>query len=92
MACCTTCDDAGTPIRVTFREASGKEHAVSAPLGMTMLEVAHDNKIDIEGACGGECACSTCHVVLEDAYFNKLGKPSEEELDMLDLAAGLTKT
>ena len=57
-----------------------------------MLDVAQDNHVDIEGACGGEAACSTCHVILDQAYFDKLSKPSEEELDMLDLAAGLTKT
>ena len=57
-----------------------------------MLDVAHANGIEIEGACGGETACSTCHVIVEKAYFDKLPKPSEEEVDMLDLAAGLTDT
>ena len=44
------------------------------------------------GACGGECACSTCHVVLPKDFYDSLPKPSEEELDMLDLASGLTET
>lgn len=64
----------------------------AAALGDTMLEVAQKNKIDIEGACGGECACSTCHVILDKASFDKLPPPQEEEMDMLDLATGLTKT
>lgn len=44
------------------------------------------------GACGGECACSTCHVVLEDEMYSKLPPPADEEEDMLDLALGLTDT
>lgn len=44
------------------------------------------------GACGGECACSTCHIVLEDEMYNKLPPPEDEEEDMLDLALGLTDT
>jgi len=54
-----------------------------------MLEIAHANKIDIEGACGGETACSTSHLYIDDAYFKKLPEISEAEEDMLDLAAGL---
>ena len=44
------------------------------------------------GACGGVCACSTCHVILEGKVYNNLPEPSEEEEDMLDLAFGLTST
>ena len=44
------------------------------------------------GACGGECACSTCHVILEQDVFDSLEEPDEEEEDMLDLALGLTDT
>ena len=43
----------------------------------------------LEGACGGELACSTCHIILEEAYFDKLEEADEEEEDMLDLAPGL---
>jgi ferredoxin len=45
-----------------------------------------------QGACGGETACSTCHVIVDKPYFDRLPRASEEELDMLDLAAGLTDT
>lgn len=44
------------------------------------------------GACGGALACSTCHLIVDPKFYKLLPKPSEEELDMLDLAAGLTKT
>jgi 2Fe-2S ferredoxin len=54
-----------------------------------MLEVAHANKIDIEGACGGETACSTCHIYVDESFFKKLPEMEEAEEDMLDLASGL---
>jgi|TARA_Y100000389_G_scaffold5827_2_gene5585 2Fe-2S ferredoxin len=65
---------------------------LDVPVGTTILEAAHNNDIDLEGACEGSLACSTCHVIVDDAYFNKLSEPSEDEEDMLDLAFGLTKT
>ena len=61
-------------------------------MGSTVLEVAHANKIEIEGACGGECACSTCHVIVDDESFEKLPELELEEEDMLDLAAEVTDT
>ena len=47
----------------------------------------------MEGACGGSCACSTCHVIVEDySYYDRIPEPSDDENDMLDLAFGLTET
>ena len=63
--------------------------AAKAAIGDSMLEVAHAHKVDIEGACGGETACSTCHVYVDAAFFKKLPEMEEAEEDMLDLAAGL---
>ena len=58
-----------------------------------MLEVAHRNDIELEGACEGSLACSTCHVVIRDqSVYDKLPEPDDDENDMLDLAFGLTKT
>ena len=57
-----------------------------------MLEIAHRNHIGIEGACEGSLACSTCHVIVEKEWFDKLDTASEDEEDMLDLAFGLTHT
>jgi 2Fe-2S ferredoxin len=59
---------------------------------LSVLEVAHKNGIDLEGACEGSLACSTCHVVVDKEWFDKLDEASEEEEDMLDLAFGLTHT
>eukprot|EP00897_Mesotaenium_endlicherianum_P000109 jgi/Mesen1/10099/ME000074S09442 len=80
-------------ISVTFLTREGDEKTIHVPIGMNMLEAAHENDIDLEGACEGSLACSTCHVILmdEEAY-NKLPEPSDEENDMLDLAFGLTET
>ena len=65
---------------------------VMSARGKKMVDVALDNDVNIEAACGGELACSTCHVVLDEALYDKLPEKSEEEDDMLDLAMGLTKT
>ena len=56
------------------------------------MRLAHENDVDLEGACEGACACSTCHVILDKQIFDKLDPPSVEEEDMLDLAFGLTPT
>ena len=65
---------------------------VEGNIGDSLLDVAHDNDIEIEGACGGEMACSTCHVILEPEIYKSLPKAKEEEEDMLDLALGITPT
>ncbi len=78
--------------RMTFIEPDGTRHDVEAPIGHSVLEIAHANDIDIEGACEGAMACSTCHVIVDAAWFDRLGEISEDEEDMLDLAFGLTAT
>jgi 2Fe-2S ferredoxin len=65
---------------------------VDAPLGLSVLEIAHLHDVDVEGACEGSLACSTCHVIVDPEWYDKLEEPSEEEEDMLDLAFGLTHT
>jgi 2Fe-2S ferredoxin len=77
---------------MTFIERDGTRREVDAPLGLSVLEIAHANNVDIEGACEGSLACSTCHVIVDDAWFRKLAEPTEDEEDMLDLAFGLQKT
>jgi 2Fe-2S ferredoxin len=75
-----------------FVEKNGTEREVDAPLGLSVLEIAHQNKIDIEGACEGSLACSTCHVIVDPDWYTKLTRATEDEEDMLDLAFGLTAT
>lgn len=80
-------------INVTFVDKDGKEKHIKVPEGFSILEAAHDNDIDLEGACEGTMACSTCHViVLDEDQYDNLPEPTDEELDMLDLALGLTRT
>ena len=78
--------------KMTFIERDGRPKTVEAPSGLSVLEIAHRNDIDIEGACEGSLACSTCHVVIDNAWYDRLDEASEDEEDMLDLAFGLTKT
>jgi len=78
--------------KMTFIERNGLPREVEAPLGLSILEIAHKHGVDIEGACEGSLACSTCHVIVEAGWFGKLARPSEDEEDMLDLAFGLEKT
>lgn len=78
--------------KMTFIEPNGTRREVDAPSGLSVLEIAHKHGIDIEGACEGSLACSTCHVIVDTAWFKKLATPTEDEEDMLDLAFGLTRT
>ncbi|KAI3777927.1 hypothetical protein L1987_47730 [Smallanthus sonchifolius] len=79
-------------VSVTFFDKDG-EQEIKVPVGMSMLEAAHENDIELEGACEGSLACSTCHlIVLDVEQYNKLEDPTDEENDMLDLAFGLTET
>ncbi|MDZ3837259.1 MAG: ferredoxin family 2Fe-2S iron-sulfur cluster binding protein [Rhodospirillales bacterium] len=79
--------------KMTFVSPDGTvRKEVEAPVGLSVLEIAHRNDIDLEGACEGSLACSTCHVVVEPKWYDELDDPSEEEEDMLDLAFGLTHT
>lgn len=78
--------------RITFIDPDGTRHDVEAPAGLSVLEIAHRNDIDLEGACEGSLACSTCHVIVDPKWYGRLLDPTEDEEDMLDLAFGLTRT
>jgi 2Fe-2S ferredoxin len=75
-----------------FIERDGAPREVDAPLGLSVLEIAHRHKVDIEGACEGSLACSTCHVIVDPDWYDLLKDATEDEEDMLDLAFGLTQT
>ncbi len=78
--------------RVRFVSADGREvQEVDAPAGERLLDVAQNAGQPLEGACGGQMACSPCHVIAEAEDFAKLPAASEEEEDMLDLAAHVTR-
>jgi 2Fe-2S ferredoxin len=77
---------------MTFIKPDGSRVEVDAPLGLSVLEIAHKNNIDLEGACEGSLACSTCHVIVDPEWYELLEEASEDEEDMLDLAFGLSHT
>ena len=78
--------------KLVFIEQNGTRREVEAPLGLSVLEIAHRNGIDLEGACEGSLACSTCHVIIDPEWYDLLKEATEDEEDMLDLAFGLTRT
>jgi 2Fe-2S ferredoxin len=78
--------------KVTFIDQDGAMTNIDARSGVSILEIAQSNGIDVEGACEGGMACSTCHLIVDPDWFDRLVAASEEEEDMLDLAFGLTRT
>src|SRR5262249_31976660 len=78
--------------KMVFIEQNGTRREGEAPLGLSVLELAHRNGIDLEGACEGSLACSTCHVIIDPEWYDLLKEATEDEEDMLDLAFGLTRT
>ena len=83
----------GVSVLVRFVSAKGDEVSeVTAPDGARLLDVAQADGQPLEGTCEGQMACSTCHVIIDPEDFPRLPRASEEEEDMLDLAAGVTRT
>ena len=79
-------------LHVNFILPNGETVQVEAEEGEHLLEIAHKNKVALEGACEASLACSTCHVVVKNDWFNKLDEATDAEEDMLDYAFGLTHT
>lgn len=79
-------------MQVRFVTAKGERVNVEAQAGDTLLAVAQAAGMPLEGTCEGQMACSTCHVLIGEEWFARLNEPSEEEEDLLDLAAGVSRT
>ena len=74
-------------VKITFIDTAGTARTVEGEVGLTVMETAIKNGVPgIEAECGGACACSTCHVYIDDAWREKVGEPSPMEEDMLDFA------
>ncbi|KAI5364990.1 Putative 2Fe-2S ferredoxin-type iron-sulfur binding domain, adrenodoxin [Septoria linicola] len=83
----------GEERKVTFVDKEGQEWTFEVSDGDNLLDIAQANDLEMEGACGGSCACSTCHIIVAgDEMYDKMEEPSDDENDMLDLAFGLTET
>ncbi|HEX6110691.1 MAG TPA: 2Fe-2S iron-sulfur cluster-binding protein [Geminicoccaceae bacterium] len=78
--------------RITFITPGGERQEIEAESGLSVMEIARMHDLGIEGACEGSIACATCHVIVDDAYADRLDEASAEEEEMLDLAAGVQRT
>jgi ferredoxin len=79
-------------VKVTFITAQDQRIEREAAPGTRLLELGQNAGLPLEGTCEGQMACSTCHVVVAAEWFDKLAPASDDEEDMLDLAAGVTRT
>ena len=77
---------------INFKLRNGELKKINAEDGLTLMEVARDNDLGIEGTCGGSISCCTCHIVIEKDWFSKVGPANPDEEDMLDLAVDLQPT
>ncbi|KAH8664623.1 2Fe-2S ferredoxin-type domain-containing protein [Xylariales sp. PMI_506] len=83
----------GEELYVTFIDKEEREHKLAVSKGDNLLDIAQAHDLEMEGACGGSCACSTCHVIVMDQeYFDRMPEAEDDENDMLDLAFGLQET
>ncbi len=78
--------------RITFITRAGERMDIEAQRGLSVMEIARDADLGIEGTCDGSLACATCHVVVDPDHAGRLKPASDEEEDMLDLAFGLKPT
>ena len=78
--------------KINFKLADGTTKQIDAEDGLTLMEVARDNDLGIEGTCGGSISCCTCHLIIDEDWFKVVGPPNPDEEDMLDLAVDLHST
>lgn len=76
--------------KVTFIAFNGQHHDVDASVGLSLMRAAVDHNVaGIDGDCGGQCACATCHVFIDPAWAGRTGARTQQENDMLNFAAEL---
>lgn len=71
---------------VHVKDTNGSWHEVPAMEGESAMKAITEAKLDMTGSCGGQAACATCHVFVDDGWFSRISEPSEEEIDMLEYA------
>ena len=76
--------------KIYVKDRDGGVHELSAENGLTLMEIIRDAGLDIEAACGGCCACATCHVYVDKEWINKLSKIEDDEESMLDQSFHVT--
>ena len=79
--------------KIIFIAFDGTPHLVEVPIGTTLMRAATDNRVSgIDGDCGGNCACATCHVYVDPAWSDRVGGRTASEEDMLNLVSELRDT
>ena len=74
-------------VQITFVEPDSTRKTVEAEVGLSVMEVAVRHNIDgIKAECGGQCSCATCHIYVDEDYFERVGAPMDDEEDMLDFS------
>ena len=76
--------------KIIFYKEKGMRTEIEVQPGQTLLEVAREHDIDIEGTCEGNLACATCHIIVDKDWSSKIPQATEDEREMLDLVNGLT--
>ena len=76
---------------IKVKDRQDKLHQLNAEQGSTIMEIIRDAGLDIEAACGGCCACATCHVYISPEWIKKLKQIDDDEESMLDQAFHVTK-
>ena len=77
--------------RIKVKDRQDKLHQLNAAKGLTIMEIIRDAGLDIEAACGGCCACATCHIYISPVWITKLKQIDDDEESMLDQAFHVTK-
>ena len=75
-----------------FIKPDNSEHHIEVRDGVSLMEAGRDSNMGVEGTCGGSLSCASCHVYFEKTDYERVGGPSEDEEDMLDLSFNLTPT
>ena len=75
--------------KIIVKDREGNVHELSADIGLTLMEIIRDAGMNIEAACGGCCACATCHLYVDKDWFSKLSAKEDDEESMLDQAFNL---
>ena len=75
--------------KIIVKDRQGSVQELSADIGLTLMEIIRDAGMDIEAACGGCCACATCHLYVDKDWFSKLSAKEDDEESMLDQAFNL---
>ena len=79
-------------MKISVTDRDGNKQILEADTNSTLMEIIRDEGLDIEAACGGCCACATCHVYIDDKWLNKLNPIDDDEESMLDQAFDVKET